>query len=180
MLSSFMRLKHLTNTLSISLILTVLIACETQNNASSETAQTQEPIVAKTIRAITYLDNGAVVPLPNTREVTFWVEDSSNISLIYTQLRANTDSSSQKVMLSDPTRREEIYDNMLELAELPDGVDIKPGKQACVGARSIDISVIFNNGDTSRFSIMGGARCDRTLCQPFWTIDSLTNILITN
>jgi hypothetical protein len=180
MLSFFMKIKHLTYPLSISIILTVLIACETQNNASSDTAQTKETIAAKTIRAVTFLDNGAVVPMPNTREVTFWVEDSSKISLTYAQFRANRDSSSQKIILSDPTRREEVYDNILELAELPDGVDIKPGKQVCVGSRSIDISIIFNNGDTSRFSIMGGARCDKSLCPSFWAIDSLTNILITN
>jgi hypothetical protein len=180
MLSFFMKLKHLTHPLSISLILTVSAACETQNNASSETAQSKEAIAAKTIRAVTFLDNGAVVPLPNTREVTFLVEDSSKISLTYAQFRAHKDSSSKKIILSDPTRREEIYDNILELAELPDGVDIKPGKQACVGSRSIDISVIFNNGDTSRFSIMGGARCDKSLCPSFWAIDSLANVLITN
>jgi hypothetical protein len=179
MLSFFMKIKHATYPLSIAFILTALIACDTQNNAA-EKAQSKAAIAAKNIRSITYLDNGAVVPMPNKRQVTFWVEDSSNISLTYAQLSANSDSSSQKIILSDATRREEIYDNMLELAELPDGIDIKPGKQACVGSRSIDISVIFNNGDTSRFSIMGGARCDKTLCLPFWAIDSLTNILVTN
>lgn len=174
-----MKIKHLTYPLSIALVLTVLTACDTQNS-TSETVQSKAAIAAKTIRSVTYFDNGAVVPFPNTRQITFWVEDSSKMSLNYAQFMGNKDSSSQKIPINDATRREEIYDNLLELSEFPDGIDIKPGKEACVGSRSIDISVIFGNGDTSRFSIMGGARCDKTLCPPFWAIDSLTNILTTN
>ena len=177
MLSFFMKIKHLTYPLSIALILMLWTACETRNN-TSETAQSKEAIAAKTIRAVTYIDNGAVVPFPDTRQVTFIVEDSTKISMTYAQFTANRDSASEKIALSDATRREEVYDNILELGELPDGIDVKPGKLPCVGSRSIDVSVIFNNGDTSRFSIMGGARCDPSLCAPFWRIDSLAAVLI--
>jgi hypothetical protein len=173
----FMKLKH-AGPLSIALILGFATACQNPKS-TSETAQEKELAAAKTVRAVTYFDNGAVVPFPNTRQVTFWVEDTTKILLTYAQFKANADSTAQKMTLSDPTRCEALYDNILELAELPDGIDIKPGKQQCVGSRGVDISVIYTNGDTSRFSIMGGARCDQTLCPSFWAIDSFANLLIT-
>jgi hypothetical protein len=172
-----MKIKHLTYPLSIALILMLWTACETRSN-TSETAQSKEAIAAKTIRAVTYIDNGAVVPFPDTRQVTFTIEDSTKIFMTYAQFTANRDSTSEKITLSDAARREEVYDNILELGELPDGIDVKPGKLPCVGSRSVDVSVIFNNGDTSRFSITGGARCDPSLCPPFWQIDSLAEVLI--
>jgi hypothetical protein len=174
-----MKIKHVTYPLSIAVILTLSTACGTQNTPT-ETVQTKAVIAAKTVRAVTYLDNGAVVPFPNRRQVTFMVEDSTKIYMTYAQFRAEKDSSSQKMPLANAARCEEIYDNLIALSELPDGIDIKPGKQPCVGSRSIDISVIFANGDTSRFSIMGGARCDPSLCPPFWELDSLTNLLVKN
>ncbi len=174
-----MKLKHLTYPLSIALILTFVIACGNQKSAP-ETEQSTELPVEKTVRAISYFDNGAVVPFPDTRKVTFMVEDTSKIFLTYARFKANTDSTSQKLTLTDAAQLEALYDNISELSELPDGVDIKPGKLPCVGSGAIDVSVIFTNGDTSRFSIMGGARCDPTLCPSFWAIDSFANLLITN
>jgi hypothetical protein len=175
-----MKIKHLMYSLSIGVIFTFCSACETSSSNASEATKQQEIVAEKTVKAVTYFDYGAVVPSPNTREVTFTVEDSTKIFLTYKQSRVDKDSLAPKMMLSDAARREELYDNILELVELPDGIDIKPGKQPCVGGRGIDISVVFNNGDTSRFSITGAARCDKSLCPSFWTIDSLANILITN
>jgi hypothetical protein len=175
-----MKIKHALYPLSILTILIFGMACETKKSESADTTKTAEVVAAKAIRAISYRDNGAVVPFPNVRQVTVVVEDSSKIFLNYAAINAGKDSTDQKITVADAARREEIYDKILELAELPDGIDIKPGKQPCVGSRSIDISVFFNNGDTSRFSIMGGARCDKTLCPPFWAIDSLADILIKN
>jgi hypothetical protein len=175
-----MKIKHALYPLSIFTILVFGMACENKKSDSADTIKAAEVVAAKAIRAISYRDNGAVVPFPNVRQVTVVVEDSSKIFMNYATIKAGKDSTDQKITVEDAARREEIYDKILELAELPDGIDIKPGKQPCVGSRSIDISVFFNNGDTSRFSIMGGARCDKTLCPPFWAIDSLADILIKN
>lgn len=174
-----MKIKHAQYPLSILLILMLLTACELNNNAS-DTATSKAVVGAKTIRTISYLDNGAVVPAPVKRQVIFMIEDSTKIFMTYANINGNSDTISEKVDISDATRREDVYDNLVALADLPDGVDIKPGKQVCVGSRSIDIAVLFSNGDTARFSIMGGARCDRTLCPPFWHIDSLANVLLTD
>jgi hypothetical protein len=173
-----MKMKHAQYPLSILLILMLCTACELNNNTAAATSKAT--VGPKTIRTISYLDNGAVVPAPAKRQVIFWVEDSTKILMTYANINGNRDSTSKKVDISDATRREEVYDNLVALADLPDGVDIKPGKQVCVGSRSIDIAVLFSNGDTARFSIMGGARCDRTLCPPFWHLDSLANVLLTD
>jgi hypothetical protein len=172
-----MKIKHVKYFLSILLILVLWTACELSSN-QSDTAQSKAVAASKAIRAISYLDNGAVVPIPNKRQVIFMVEDSTQIFMNYANIRENTDTSAEKIAILDTERREDVYDNILALADFPDGVDIKPGPQPCVGSRGIDISVIYTNGDTSSFSIMGGARCDKTLCPPFWALDSLANLLI--
>ena len=181
-----MKSKHATYPLSIYaffatilIISTLLTACDLNIN-QSETAKSKAIATAKAIRTISYLDNGAVVPFPVKQQVTFMVEDSTKIAIIYAEMGENRDSTSEKVAISDPARRDDVYDNLLELADFPDGIDIKPGKQPCVGGRSIDIAILFTNGDTTNFSIMGGARCDKTLCAPFWALDSLANLLRTN
>ena len=176
MLVFFMKIKHLEYPLSISLILMLFSACGL--NTSSDSAQTKAVPATKTVRTVTYIDNGAVVPEPNKRQVTFTVEDSTKIALAYAEFRENMEPKGEKIPISDAERRDEIYDSILELADLPDGIDIKPGKQPCVGSQGIDIAVFYSNGDTTRFSIMGGARCDKTLCPSFWVLDSLANLLI--
>ncbi len=176
MLVFFMKIKHLEYPLSISLILGLFAACGL--STASDSAQTKAVVAAKTVRTVSYVDNGAVVPKPNKRQVTFTVEDSTKIALMYAEFKENMESKGKKVPISDAERREQVYDTILELSDLPDDVDIKPGKQPCVGGRGIDISVIYSNGDTTRFSIMGGARCDKTLCPSFWALDSLANLLI--
>jgi hypothetical protein len=154
------------------------MACNLQNTPSSQATQSKEAIAAKTVRSVTYIDKGAVVPFPKMRQITFTVEDSTNIFLNYAEFKGEIDTTGQKFNISNTNQREDVYDKILEIAELPDGIDIKPGKQTCIGSQGIDVSVIFNNGDTSRFSIMGGARCDKSLCPSFWHIDSLTNLLL--
>ena len=172
----FMKLKHLKYPLSISLILVLWTACDFINPPN--TTQIKAMATPKTVRTVTYIDNGAVVPIPNKRQVTFTVEDSTKIALTYAELKENMEEKGEKITISDPERLENVYDNILEIADLPDGIDVKPGKQPCVGSQGIDVSVFYSNGDTMRFSIMGGARCDKTLCPSFWTLDSLANLLI--
>ena len=181
----FMKNKHAAYPLSIRAffatiitISTLLTACDLNVN-QSETAKSKAVAAARTVRTISYLDNGAVVPFPVKQQVTFLVEDSTKIAMVYAEMGENRESTSEKMAISDPTRRDDVYDNLLELADFPDGVDIKPGKQPCVGSRSIDIAILFTNGDTTNFSIMGGARCDKSLCAPFWALDSLANLLRT-
>ena len=183
----FMKNKHAAYPLSIrtffatvATLSTLLTACDLNINQSSDAAKSKViGAIPKTIRTISYLDNGAAVPFPIKQQVTFLVEDSTKIDMIYAEMGENRESTSEKVAILDPTRRDDVYDNLLELADFPDGVDIKPGKQPCVGSRSIDIVLLFNNGDTTHFSIMGGARCDKTLCAPFWALDSLAHLLRT-
>ena len=186
MLVLFMKSKHVAYPLSIRaffativILSTLLTACDLNINKASETATAKVVAATKTIRTVSYLDNGAVVPFPVKQRTTFLVEDSTQIALIYAEMGENRDSTSEKIAILDPARRDDVYDNLLELADFPDGVDIKPGKQPCVGTRSIDIAILFSNGDTTHFSIMGGARCDKTLCAPFWALDSLANLLRT-
>ncbi len=183
----FMKNKHVAYPLSIRAFFATIVtmsmlltACDLNINKSSDTAQAKTVGTApKMIRTISYLDNGAVVPFPVKQRVTFLVEDSTEIAMLYAEIGENRDSTSEKWAISDPARRDDVYDNLLELADFPDGVDIKPGKQPCVGSRSIDVAILFSNGDTTHFSIMGGARCDKTLCAPFWALDSLANLLRT-
>lgn len=170
-----MKIKHLRYPLSILLILVLWTACDFMNPSSTTQAKTVIP--PKTVRTITYIDNGAVVPIPNKRQVIFTVEDSTKIALTYAEFKENDEPKGEKIAISDAERLENVYDNILQLADLPDGIDIKPGKQICVGSQGIDIAVAYSNGDTTRFSIMGGARCDKMLCPPFWALDSLANLL---
>ena len=164
---------------TIATLSTLLTACDLNINQSSEASKSKIGTTPKTIRTISYLDNGAVVPFPVKQRVTFLIEDSTKIDMVYAEMAENREPTAEKWAISDPTRRNDVYDNLLDLADFPDGVDIKPGKQPCVGSQSIDIAITFTNGDTTNFSIMGGARCDKTLCAPFWTLDSLANLLRT-
>jgi hypothetical protein len=171
------RTSYIRYPLSMLMVLMLWTACQTESS-KAEAAKAKAEAAERTIRTMSYIDNGAVVPFPNKRQVTFMVDDTNKISLNYLLISGQKDSTKEKMAVLDAERREELYDNISELADYPDDVDIKPGKLPCVGSNSIDISLAFANGDTSRFSIMGGARCDPSLCPPFWAIDSLVNLLI--
>jgi hypothetical protein len=69
--------------------------------------------------------------------------------------------------------RDEI-DKIAELAE--DGLDVKPGKQLCIGMNSLNVEVVFSTGDTSRFNVSGTARCDPSLYPSVWALDSMATV----
>jgi hypothetical protein len=171
------RTSYIRYPLSMLMVLMLWTACQTESN-KTEAAKAKAEAAERTIRVMSYLDNGAVVPFPDKRQVTFIVEDTNKISLTYLLISGQKDSTKEKLAVLDAERREKLYDNISELADFPDDVDIKPGKLPCVGSNSVDISLVFANGDTSRFSIMGGARCDPSLCPQFRIIDSLVGLII--
>lgn len=159
-------------------ILVVLAACDfkTEKEKEKEAKATAEKTdIAKGIREIRYVDGGAMVPMPMTRTISITVKDSSNAILTYMECMG-TDTSKGDITISKE-RVEMLYDNMLKMVEIPDGMEIKPGKVPCVGKRGIEVSMIFNTGDTSRFKINGGALCDRGVIPEWKQIDSLATVM---
>lgn len=159
-------------------IITFLVACENTNTFSKNTAVTQnsEPLV-KDVMEIKYIDEGAVVPNPRIRDISIVLKDSVNALLSYWQYSNNTVDTSKTNIPIPKDKIEEIYDNLVKLSDIPDGMEINPGKVPCVGHKSINVAIIFNTGDTSRFKINGGALCDADVIPEWKMIDSITNVL---
>ena len=172
-----MKTNAFTYPLSILMSFMLLTACESEN-ARAEAAIAKEKLASKTIRQVMYIDNGAVVPMPNMQQITLNVEDTLKMQLMFWNMNGGVDTTKSSFTITDAQIREELRDNLTELSDIPDGSDIKQGKAPCVGANNIDIAMIFSSGDTSRFSILGAARCDKSLCQPFWSIDSIAKIIL--
>ena len=159
-------------------ILMVLGACDfkTEKEKEKEAKATAEKMdIAKGIREIRYVDGGAVVPLPMTRTISINVKDSSNAILTYMECMGS-DTSKSDVNISKE-RIEMLYDCMIKMVEIPDGMEIIPGKVPCVGRKGIEVSMIFNTGDTSRFKINGGALCDRDVIPEWKQLDSLATVI---
>ena len=158
--------------LSISM---VLGACDFKTEKEKEAANVEKTDMAKGIREIKYIDGGAVVPNPMIRTVSINVKDSSNAIMSYMECMG-TDTSKGDVTISKE-RIEILYDNMVKMVEIPDGMEIIPGKVPCVGRKGIEVYMIFNTGDTSRFKINGGALCDRNVIPEWKEIDSLATAM---
>lgn len=156
-------------------ILMILAACDFKTEKEKEAAIVEKTDIAKGIREIRYIDGGAVVPNPMIRTISINVKDSSNAILTYLECMGN-DTSKSDIIISKE-RIEMLYDNMLKMVEIPDGMEIVPGKMPCVGRRGIEVYMIFNTGDTSRFKINGGALCDRDVIPEWKQIDSLATVI---
>jgi hypothetical protein len=130
------------------------------------------------LKEIVLMDNGPVVPMPTIRRICFTVQDTTQIGIRYIQTEWNSSPSTAKNYEAIGETREDIWDEMEKVADLAtDGIDIKPGKIPCLGMNSLDIMVIYNSGDTNRFAITGGARCDRALAPSVWKLDSMARLL---
>ncbi len=156
-------------------ILMVLEACDFKTEKEKQAALIEKMDIAKGVREIRYVDGGAVVPNPMTRTVSINVKDSTNAILSYMEC-IGSDTSKGDIIISKE-RIEMLYDNMLKMVDIPDGMEIVPGKVPCVGRKGIEVYMIFNTGDTSRFKINGGALCDRDVIPEWKEIDSLAMAL---
>ncbi len=153
------------------------IACENNALVIKNTSE-DRTLVARDVKEIRYTDEGAVVPNPRIREISILLQDSANANLnylTYTQNQGN-DTTKRDIKVSQE-RVELFYDNMVKLADLPDGMEVIPGKVPCVGNRGIHVAIIFNTGDTSRFKINGAALCDRDVIPEWKLIDSLISVI---
>ena len=89
---------------TIATLSTLLTACDLNINQSSEASKSKIGTTPKTIRTISYLDNGAVVPFPVKQRVTFLIEDSTKIDMVYAEMAENREPTAEKWAISDPTR----------------------------------------------------------------------------
>ena len=153
----------------------VLGACDFKTEKEKQAALVEKADISKGIREIRYIDGGAVVPNPMIRMVSINVKDSSNAIMSYMECMGS-DTSKGDISISKE-RIEMLYDNMLKMVEIPDGMEIIPGKVPCVGRKGIEVSMIFNTGDTSRFKINGGALCDKDVIPEWKQIDSLATVI---
>lgn len=159
-------------------IMVVLTACDLDKTASN--ADKNKDNAPKTVREVRIFDNGAVVPMPDTRRLSFVLKDSTSVLLTYLSFRnGGKDSTKQEVILRDEAS-DAAQDFAENLSDIADGTEIKPGKFPCVGVSNLDVSVIFSTGDTTQFTISGSARCDRSLFPDVWSLDSLANAAVKN
>jgi hypothetical protein len=163
------------STLFILLLMTV--SCIDTNPKTDEHIKTDESSgqnIVKTISEVILVDNGAVVPQPMTRRVSWALKNPETILLSYTEQNGdNLKSTKSDIPVSGETH-DEVREEIERIAELAnDGIAIKPGKQPCVGMNSLNVAVIYNTGDTSRIAISGSVRCDPSLYPSVWALDSL-------
>ena len=135
----------------------------------------------KSVKEVIFVDNGAAVSVPTVRRLVMTLKNLDNILLSYTEKIGTYVRENQNNILIDKDNREAIRDEIERIAEMAeDGLDVNPGKQLCVGMNSLNVEVIFNTGDTSRFEVSGTARCDRTLCPSVWNLDSIAMVVFHN
>ncbi len=129
----------------------------------------------KVVTEVFYVDNGAIVPRPTISTVHFILKDSLNALFTFNAI-SFSDSVVNKMKIS-PDRIALLNEQIEALANVEDGEELKQGKKPCVGMRSVDVNVVYNTGDTTRFRISGGARCDATILPAWHQMDSLAKIL---
>lgn len=142
----------------------------TQSNGSDEHTAT-ENAEQKVIKEVILIDNGAVVPDPKIRRLVLALKNKDEIMLSYLEPDENSDN--EDIIITNDSHdiiRDEI-EKIADYAE--DGMDVKAGKQPCVGMNSMDIAVVYSTGDTARFAVTGAARCDPTLYPSVWALDSM-------
>ena len=135
---------------------------------------TSEKNTKKEIKEVILVDNGAVVPVPTVRRLVMTLKNLDNFLLSYSENTGTYVSENQSNMMIDNDSREAIRDEIEKIAELAeDGLDVNAGKLPCVGMNSMNIEVVYNTGDTSRFEVSGSARCDPSLYPSVWALDSI-------
>ena len=158
------------------LMLLINVSCIDLNPKSNETesSETFDKNVPKAVKEVIFEDNGAVVPMPKLRRLIFRLKNRENILFSYSEQNGEQkDGTKDDIAMSEDERdvmRDEI-DKIVEFAE--DGLDVKQGRLPCVGMNSLNVAVVYNTGDTSRFAVTGSARCDPTLYPSVWAVDSM-------
>ena len=154
------------------------MACTFQENAQNTTTNETHSVTTKEVKEVRYIDGGVVTRNPRIRNISIIINDSTNAQLSYQEYIENMGGDTTRGSVKVPTTRLDLlYENMVKLADIPDGIEIMPGKVPCVGKRGIDVSVIFNTGDTSHFRINGGALCDSDVIPEWKLIDSLSFVI---
>jgi hypothetical protein len=167
---------HRTHSLVFILMLLLNVSCIDLNpkSNSTETGEIFDKNVPKAVKEVILEDNGAVVPIPKLRRFVFRIKNREDILFSYSEQNGEQkDGTKDDIAINKDEQeiiRDEI-DKIIEFAE--DGVDVKAGKLPCVGMNSLNIAVVYNTGDTSRFAITGSARCDPSLYPSVWAVDSM-------
>lgn len=173
-------LKICQNTLFIILMFMVS-ACSDMNSKpnegdSSPSFGDKKP--SKQIKEVILVDNGAVIPVPTIRRFVMTFKNSDNILFAYREQTGTYVSENQSNMLINAENHEAVRDEIDKIAELAeDGLDVNPGKLPCTGMNSLNIEVVYNTGDTSRFDVSGLARCDPSLYPSVWALDSMATMV---
>ena len=140
----------------------------------SEGGFTSEKNAKKEIKEIILVDNGAVVPVPTIRRFVMTLKNLDNFLLSYSENTGTYINENQSNMMIGDDNREAVRDEIEKIAELAeDGLDVNAGKLPCVGMKSLNVEVVYNTGDTSRFEVSGAARCDPSLYPSVWALDSI-------
>ena len=161
------------------LSLFLVSACIDRNTKQNENDRDTltEKNIAKEVKAVILVDNGAGVAVPTTRRFVMTFKNSDNILFAYTEQTGTYISENQSNMLINAENNEAVRDEIDKIAELAeDGLDVKPGKQLCMGMNSLNVEVVFSTGDTSRFNVSGAARCDPSLYPSVWALDSMATV----
>lgn len=167
--------KNILRAITIAIVLFVS-SCINFNTKSNEDGSNEaiDKNAPKTVKEVILEDNGAVVPTPQSHRVVLKLKNSESILLSYVEQNGESQDGTQNDIEIDgntiESMRDEI-DKIIESAE--DGIDVKVGKQPCVGMNSLNVSVVYNTGDTSRFAVTGSARCDPSLYPSVWAVDSM-------
>lgn len=165
----------------LMLITSSCIDMNPKSDENNSNADTTGQNITKAISEVILVDNGAVVPKPARRRISWILKNSENILLNYIEQNSDDTTSSQKDMPVSEDSRDEVHDEIDRIAELAeDGLAIKPGKQPCVGMNSMNVEVVYNTGDTSRIAILGSVRCDPSLYPSVWALDSMATEMYRN
>jgi hypothetical protein len=169
---------------SLIILMFIISSCININPKSDENnnnTDSTEQNMTKAISEVILVDNGAVVPKPSRRRISWILKSPENILLNYTEQNSDDTTTSQKNMAVSDDSRDEVHDEIDRIAELAeDGLAIKPGKQPCTGMNSMNVEVVYNTGDTSRIAISGSVRCDPSLYPSVWALDSMATEIYRN
>ena len=175
MKSQFFNSKCTHTVLFMSLIF-LITSCFDNNSKVKENEDrfTSEKNAKKAIREVILVDNGAVVPVPTVRRLVMTLKSLDNFLLSYSENTGSYVNENQSNMMVGDDNREAVRDEIEKIAELAeDGLDVNAGKLPCVGMKSLNVEVVYNTGDTSRFEVSGAARCDPSLYPSVWALDSI-------
>ena len=169
-------MKKFIQLIPLSILTIFALSCNDYVPAKNEEKIKEIANFSKEIKEVIYVDNGAVVPEPTVRHVSFLLKDSLHAVMSYVEYMKK-DTIRSNIFITDADRLEILRDNLAKLGDTDDGVEFMPGKEPCVGIKGVDVALIYNSGDTARFKISSGARCDRAVLPEWKMLDSLAIVL---